>query len=79
MLGWRLLDNGSSKTAEAALKEAVVHRFSAGPHSQPLALRSGSGLVLSSWHYTAAVKAYGLTPEQNGLFVCLRSMKEDCT
>lgn len=26
-LGWRLSDNGSSKTAEAALEEALVHRL----------------------------------------------------
>lgn len=29
ILGWRLSDNGSSKTAEAALEEALVQRFGA--------------------------------------------------
>mgnify|MGYP001287113750 CR=1 FL=1 len=43
ILGWRLSDNGSSKTAEAALEEAPVHRFGAlGRIHQPLALRSDS-------------------------------------
>lgn len=45
ILGWRLSDNGSSKTAEAALEEALVHRFGAlGRIHQPLALRSDNGL-----------------------------------
>ncbi|GAB3338747.1 DDE-type integrase/transposase/recombinase [Chromohalobacter beijerinckii] len=38
ILGCHLLDNGSSKTAEAALKGALVHRFGAlGRIHQPLA------------------------------------------
>ncbi|WP_245184859.1 DDE-type integrase/transposase/recombinase [Halomonas salinarum] len=58
ILGWRLSDNGSSKTAEAALEEALVHRFGAlGRIHQPLALGSDNGLVFSSRHYTATVKA----------------------
>ena len=88
ILGWRLSDNGSSKTAEAALEEALVHRFGAlGRIHQSLALRSDNGLVFSSRHYTATVKAYGLTqefttpytPEQNGLVErFFRSLKEEC-
>ena len=88
ILGWRLSDNGSSKTAEAALEEAMLHRFGAlGRIHQPLALRSDNGLVFSSRHYTATVKAYGLTqefttpytPEQNGLVErFVRSLKEEC-
>ncbi|MEQ5821811.1 hypothetical protein [Halomonas sp. SCS19] len=27
ILGWRLSDNGSSKTAEAALEEALIYRL----------------------------------------------------
>lgn len=51
ILGWRLSDNGSSKTAEAALEEALVNRFGAlGRIHQPLALRSDNGLVFSSRH-----------------------------
>ncbi|WP_445005388.1 transposase [Halomonas mongoliensis] len=85
ILGWRLSDNGSSKTAEAALEEALVHRFGALGR---IPLRSDNGLVFSSRHYTATVKAYGLTqefttpctPEQNGLVErFFRSLKEECT
>lgn len=88
ILGWRLSDNGSSKTAESALEEALIYRFGAlGRITQPLALRSDNGLVFSSRHYTATVKAYGLTqefttpytPEQNGLVErFFRSLKEEC-
>ncbi|MFO8045848.1 MAG: DDE-type integrase/transposase/recombinase, partial [Halomonas sp.] len=87
LFGWRLSDNGSSKTAEAALEVALAHRFGAlGRIHQPLALRSDNGLVFSSRHYTATVKAYGLTqefampytPEQNGLVErFFRSLKEE--
>jgi putative transposase len=50
-------------------------------------LRSDNGLVFSSKHYTATVRAYGLTqefitpytPEQNGLMErFFRSLKEEC-
>lgn len=88
ILGWRLSDNGSSKTAEAALEEALIHRFGLlGRINQPLALRSDNGLVFSSRHYTGTVRAYGLaqefttpyTPEQNGLVErFFRSLKEEC-
>ncbi|MFC0383701.1 IS3 family transposase [Chromohalobacter israelensis] len=88
ILGWRLSDNGSTKTAEAALEEALIYRLGAlGRVQQPLALRSDNGLVFSSRHYTGTVKAYGLTqefttpytPEQNGLVErFFRSLKEEC-
>jgi putative transposase len=88
ILGWRLSDNGSSKTAEAALEEALIYRLGAlGRVHSPLALRSDNGLVFSSRHYTATVKAYWLTqefttpytPEQNGLVErFFRSLKEEC-
>ncbi|MFC4976475.1 transposase [Halomonas beimenensis] len=87
ILGWRLSDNGSSKTAEAALEEALIYRLGAlGRVQQPLALRSDNGLVFSSRYYTGTVKAYGLTqefttpytPEQNGLMKhFFRSLKEE--
>ncbi|MDR5860703.1 integrase core domain-containing protein [Halomonas eurihalina] len=88
ILGWRLSANGS-KTAEAALEEALIYRLGAlGRVQQPLALRSDNGLVFSSRHYnTGTVKAYGLTqefttpytPEQNGLVErFFRSLKEEC-
>ncbi|MBY5970579.1 DDE-type integrase/transposase/recombinase [Halomonas denitrificans] len=55
ILGWRLSDNGSSKTAEAALEEALVHRFGAlGRVHQPLDLRSDNGLVFSNRYYIRA-------------------------
>uniref|UniRef100_UPI0035DC8900 DDE-type integrase/transposase/recombinase n=1 Tax=Halomonas piscis TaxID=3031727 RepID=UPI0035DC8900 len=39
ILGWRLSNNGRSKTAEAALEEALVHRFGEqGCTHQPLGL-----------------------------------------
>lgn len=87
-LGWRLSPSGNAKAAEAALEEALIYRFGAlGRITQPLALRSDNGLVFSSRHYTATVKAYGLTqefttpytPEQNGLVErFFRSLKEEC-
>ncbi|MGM1052262.1 MAG: transposase [Pseudomonadota bacterium] len=62
ILGRRLSDNGGSKTAEAALEEALVHRWA-------------HGAKFSCRYYMATVKAYALTqefttpytPEQNGL------------
>ena len=53
----------------------------------PLILRSDNGLVFSSQHYTATVRAYRLnqefltphTPEQNSLMErFFRSLKEEC-
>ena len=76
ILSWRLSDNGSSKTAEAALEEALIYRLGAlGRVHSPLALRSDNGLVFNSRHYTSTVRAYRMnqqfttpyTPEQNSL------------
>ena len=88
VLGWRLARSGDAKTAEAALEEALIHRFGAlGRLSRRIVLRSDNGLVFSSRRYTATVRAYGLeqefitpyTPEQNGLVErCIRSLKEEC-
>ncbi|MEM7173632.1 MAG: IS3 family transposase [Pseudomonadota bacterium] len=88
ILGWRLAKNGNAKTAEAALEEALIHRFGhLGKVLAPLALRSDNGLVFSSKRFTETVKAYGLTqefitpytPEQNGLIErFIRTIKEEC-
>ncbi len=88
VLGWRLARSGNARTAEAALEEALIRRFGAlGRVPRPIVLRSDNGLVFSSRHYTATVRAYGLeqefitpyTPEQNGLVErFIRSLKEEC-
>lgn len=77
-----------SPTAEAGLEEALIERLGVLQRvARPLALRSDNGLVFSSRHYTATVRAYGLkqefttlyTPEQNGLMErFFRSLKEEC-
>lgn len=88
LIGWRLARSGNAKTAEAALEEALIHRFGTlGRVTQPLALRSDNGLVFTSKLYTTTVKAYRIdqefttpyTPEQNGLIErFIRTLKEDC-
>ena len=88
LIGWRLAKHGNAKTAEAALEEALIHRFGhLGRVPAPLVLRSDNGLVFSSKRYTETVRAYGLTqefitpytPEQNGLIErFIRSLKEEC-
>ncbi len=88
VLGWGLARSGDPKTAEAALEEALIHRFGAlGRLARRIVLRSDNGLVFSSRRYTATVRAYGLeqefitpyTPEQNGLVErFIRSLKEEC-
>ena len=70
------------------MEEALIHRLGLLRRVVgPLALRSDNGLVFSRRHYTATVKAYGLTqefttpytPEQNGLVErFFRSLKEEC-
>lgn len=88
LLGWWLSRRGNAKTAEAALEDALIHRFGhLGRVPEPLILRSDNGLVFTSRRYTATVRAYGLrqefitpyTPEQNGLIErFIRSLKEEC-
>ncbi len=88
LLGWRLSSRGTATTAEAALEEALIHRFGIlGRVSGELALRSDNGLVFTSRTYTQTVKSYGLvqefitpyTPEQNGMVERLiRTLKEEC-
>ncbi len=60
LLGWRLAVQGNACTAEAALEEALIHRFGhLGRVSGPLLLRSDNGLVFTSGRYTTTVRAYG--------------------
>ena len=76
LLGWHLSRSGRSKTAEAALEQALITRYGClGRVSKPFLLRSDNGLVFTSRSYTALVKSYGLqqefitpySPEQNGM------------
>lgn len=88
LLGWHLSRSGKSKTAEAALEQALIARFGTlGRVPVPFLLRSDNGLVFTSRSYTALAKGYGLrqefitphTPEQNGLMErAIRSVKEQC-
>ncbi|WP_213667988.1 DDE-type integrase/transposase/recombinase [Salmonella enterica] len=88
LLGWHLSRSGKSKTAEAALEQALIARFgSLGRVASPFLLRSDNGLVFTSRNYTALVKSYGLqqefitpyTPEQNGMVErVIRTLKEQC-
>lgn len=88
LLGWHLSRSGKSKTAEAALEQALLSRYGTlGRVATPFLLRSDNGLVFTSRSYTALVRSYGLrqefitphTPEQNGLCErVIRSLKEQC-
>lgn len=88
LIGWRLSKQGNAKTAEAALEEAIVHRFGRlGRLSKQLELRSDNGLVFASKRYTRTTRAYNIkqefitpySPEQNGLVErFIRTLKEDC-
>ena len=88
LLGWHLSRSGKSKTAEAALEQALITRFGClGRVTTRFLLRSDNGLVFTSRNYTALVKSYGLqqefitpyTPEQNGMVErVIRTLKEQC-
>lgn len=88
LLGWHLSRSGRSRTAEAALEQALIARNgSLGKVAKPFLLRSDNGLVFTSRSYTALVKSYGLqqefitpyTPQQNGLVErMIRTLKEQC-
>lgn len=88
LLGWHLSRSGKSKTAEAALEQALITRYGTlGRVTEPFLLRSDNGLVFTSRSYTALVRSYGLrqefitphTPEQNGLCErVIRTLKEQC-
>jgi putative transposase len=57
LLGWHLSPSGRSKTAEAALEQALIARFGTlGRVPQPLLLRSDNGLVFTSRSFTALVR-----------------------
>ena len=86
LLGWHLSRSGRSKTAEAALEQALIARFGTlGRVPTSFLLRSDNGLVFTSRSYTALVRGYGLrqefitphTPEQNGMVErVIRTLKD---
>lgn len=88
ILGWRLSRSAKSKTAEAALEDALINRFGClGCVPQTFKLRSDNRLVFCSKTYTGLVKSYGLsqefitpyTPQHNGMVERLiRTIKEQC-
>lgn len=88
LLGWHLSRSGRSKTAEAALEQALIARYGClGKVKPPFLLRSDNGLVFTSRSYTALVKSYGLqqefitpySPEQNGMIErVIRTLKDQC-
>ena len=88
LLGWHLSRSGKSKTAEAALEQALIARYGTlGRVTRPFLLRSDNGLVFTSRSFTALVRSYGLKqefitphcPEQNGMVErVIRSLKEQC-
>lgn len=88
LLGWHLSRSGKSKTAEAALEQALISRYGCpGRVKQGFLLRSDNGLVFTSRSYTALAKSYGLqqefitpySPQQNGMVErVIRTLKEQC-
>ena len=88
LLRWHLSRSGRSKTAEAALEQALIARYGClSKVRQPLLLRSDNGLVFTSHSYMALVKSYGLqqefitpySPEQNGMVErVIRTHKDQC-
>lgn len=88
LLGWHLSRSGRSRTAEAALEQALIARYGTlGRVPTPFLLRSDNGLVFTSRSYTALVRSYGLrqefitphTPEQNGMVErVIRTLKDQC-
>lgn len=88
LLGWHISRSGKSRTAEAALEQALIARFGTlGRVKEAFLLRSDNGLVFTSRSYTALIKSYGLkqefitpyTPQQNGLVErMIRTLKEQC-
>jgi putative transposase len=88
LLGWHLRRSGRSRTAEAALEQALIARYGClGKVGKPFLLRSDNGFVFTSRSYTALVKSYGLqqefitpySPEQNGMVErVIRTLKDQC-
>ena len=61
LLGWHLSRSGRSRTAEAALEQALITRYGClGKVHKPFLLRSDNGSVFTSRSYTALVKSHGL-------------------
>jgi putative transposase len=64
LLGWHLSRSGKSKTAEAALEQALIARYGTlGRVPRPFLLRSDNGLVFTSRSYMALVRGYVLRQE----------------
>lgn len=88
LLGWHLSRSAKSKTAEAALEQALIARFGTLDRvPKPFLLRSDNGLVFTSRSYTKLVRGYGLkqefitphSPEQNDMVErVIRTLKEQC-
>ncbi|MCB1359684.1 MAG: transposase family protein [Rhodobacteraceae bacterium] len=75
LLGWHLSRSGKATTASAALEHTLIASFGTLGHvDQEFLLRSDNGLVVTSRHFTAPVRSYGLCqefitphcPQQNG-------------
>ena len=88
LLGWQLSKSGKSKTAEAALEQALISRYGSTilPPTE-IVLRSDNGLVFSSRSYRKLIRRYGMKqefitphcPQQNGMVERLiRTLKEQC-
>ena len=88
ILGWQVSRSAKSKTAEAALEQALLQRYGTlGRVTAPFLLRSDNGLVFTSRSYTRLVRSYGLKqefitphcPQQNGMVErVIRTLKEQC-
>lgn len=64
LLGWHLSRSGKASTAQAALEQALISRYSTlGRVKEPFLLRSDNGLVFTSRNYTRLVRSYGLKQE----------------
>lgn len=88
LLVWRLSRSGRSKTAEAALEQALIARYGClGKVKHPFLVRSDNGFVFTSRSYAALVKGYGLqqefitpySPEQDGVIErVIRTLEDQC-
>jgi len=85
---WHLSRSGKSKTAESALKKALIARYGClGKVPTPFLLRAENGLVFTSRSFTALGESYSLhqefiTPysiEKNGMMErAIRTLKDQC-
>lgn len=86
--GWHLSRSGKATMASAALEHALIARFGTlGRVETEFLLRSDNGLVITSRHFTAIVRSYGLKqefitphcPQQNGTIEqVIRTLTEQC-